>query len=102
MPETAERLDWAEREMEKERDYWKAVAVYLADCHAATAEHEGRLKSTPQRWKKRFASISRLAAGLLSADPTALTFSMPDRIRTYDLGKVVKRCERGAGCEEKP
>ena len=48
-------------EVEKERDYWRMVAIYFADCHAATAEYEGHLKSTSKSRRERYASICEAA-----------------------------------------
>jgi len=44
-----------------EAEKWKGLALYLADCHAGTAEHEGRLKSTPASRKLRYRNICRIA-----------------------------------------
>lgn len=43
--------------LEKERDYWKRVASYLASCHAATLSHEGTLKRTSRSSRDRLHSI---------------------------------------------
>lgn len=54
----------------KERDYWKYTAEYLADCHAASAEVEGRLSRASKSSKKRFKSICLKASALLSVEDT--------------------------------
>ena len=41
----------------KEAERWKNIAVYLLDCHAATAGYDGQLKSVAKSRKERFASI---------------------------------------------
>lgn len=71
--------------MEKDRDHWKAVALYLADCHAATAEGDALLKSVSVSRKKRLFSICRKAADMLSgrtAAPPLQTLQNLDRILT--------------------
>jgi len=50
-----------EEQWKAEAEKWKGLALYLADCHAATAEHEGRLKSTPNCRKVRYRGICRTA-----------------------------------------
>lgn len=44
---------------------WRRIALWLADCHAATAEYDGRLKSTSGARRNRFAEICRRAAGMI-------------------------------------
>jgi len=44
---------------------WKAIALYLADCHAATAQHEGSMSRTSKSSKDRFISICEKAAGMI-------------------------------------
>jgi hypothetical protein len=54
----------------QERDLWKRVAIYLADCHAATAVCEGEMKSVPKARKQRYAEICRKALEYLDGgDP---------------------------------
>ncbi|RQR87703.1 MULTISPECIES: hypothetical protein [unclassified Burkholderia] len=48
------------QKLEKERDYWKRVAAYLASCHAATLSHEGMMSRTSRSSRDRFESIVRL------------------------------------------
>ena len=38
-------------------EQWKNLALYMADCHAATLSDEGMLKSTPKKTRERFRSI---------------------------------------------
>jgi hypothetical protein len=47
------------------KEYWMQVALYLADCHAATLEDEGRRKSMPKHSKDRFRSICCKTLGML-------------------------------------
>lgn len=53
------------RKLERERDYWKRVAAYLASCHAATLEYDGSLKSLSRARKDRFLNIAKKAANLM-------------------------------------
>lgn len=57
-----EELRVAKAEMEQ----WKKVAFYLANCHAATASHEGNLKSTSKSRRRRYQSICMKALGMLT------------------------------------
>lgn len=41
---------------------WKQIALYLADCHAATAEYDGQLASVSRSRKNRLVSICHTAA----------------------------------------
>lgn len=49
-------------QVRRERDYWRDVAAYLAECHAATAEYEGGLKRTSESSRRRFRSICEIAS----------------------------------------
>jgi len=53
------------RKLEKERDYWRRVAAYLASCHAATLEYDGSLKGLSRVRKDRFINIAKKAANLM-------------------------------------
>ncbi len=46
----------------EERDFWKGMALYLADCHAATATYDGELKSCSKSRQERLVSICKTAA----------------------------------------
>ena len=50
-------------ELEKQVEYWRSFAAYLASCHAATAEYDGTLKGVSRARKARFGDIC-LAASL--------------------------------------
>ena len=52
-------------QLRQSRDAWKKATLYLADCHAATAEGEGRLKSISKYARKRFADICKIAAKII-------------------------------------
>ncbi len=49
-------------DLRKDMEYWRAVAAYLASCHAATAESDGMLKSVSESRKKRYAAICQTAS----------------------------------------
>ncbi|MEX3933292.1 hypothetical protein AB4Y32_16065 [Paraburkholderia phymatum] len=53
------------RQLEKDRDYWKRVAAYLASCHAATLSYDGSLKSTSKARRERFESIVEKARDMM-------------------------------------
>ncbi len=42
---------------EPDRRDWKRIALWLAECHAATAEYDGSLKSTSASRRNRLVSI---------------------------------------------
>lgn len=50
---------------DKEAERWKEFALWLADCHAATAEHDGRLKVTSPSRRERFVSICQSALAFI-------------------------------------
>ena len=47
---------------------WKDIALYLADCHAATGYREGSLKSGSKSEKERHLSICREASALIKGE----------------------------------
>ena len=53
------------RKLEKERDYWKRVAAYLASCHAATLSSEGTMKRTSRSSRERFEGIVVIARDMM-------------------------------------
>lgn len=44
---------------------WKKIALYLADCHAATAEYDGLLASCSQARRDRFRAICERASRMI-------------------------------------
>jgi len=44
---------------------WRKIALYLADCHAATTEYDGTLKSVSASRRSRLASICERAAKMV-------------------------------------
>lgn len=71
-----------------EAEYWKAVAIYLAECHAATAGYDGSLTSTSKSRKLRFADICEIAAKALDGHF--------DKKRIGDSKDVANRCRSAA------
>jgi hypothetical protein len=65
------------------------TATYLADCHAATAEYDGQLKSTSAARKRRMASICMTAA-------RALPRKVERGSNQRGSEEVRKRCEKAA------
>lgn len=79
------------RDLFRQYQEMEKIAVWLATCHAATAEHEGRLKAVSKSSKWRFINICHDAAKMLRAG------------YFIDFGKlmekkeqVIDRCERAA------
>ena len=58
---------WAQRITDRKESEieWRDIAIWLADCHAATAEHDGTLRSTSRSRRARFHSICLDAAHML-------------------------------------
>jgi hypothetical protein len=79
--------------LREENDRVSRALLYLADCHAATAEMEGSLKRTSQRSKERFARICGKAAEMLDGVDLLET----KRVRRENaLESVMDRCRRAA------
>lgn len=78
-----------EEDLKQHIENWKAIAVYLADCHAATAGYDGELKSTSNSRRERFAAICNTAemslrCGCLVGVPKS------------DIDRVIMRCKKNA------
>jgi len=70
---------------------WKALALYLLDCEAATAQRMADLKSAPKREKRRHADICLAAI-------RALTTGLPPQgARVREADRVL---QRASGAEE--
>lgn len=83
--------------MERE-DVWKAIALYLADCHAANAGYDALLSSVSKSRRKRYADICKTAADLLEWKGTVPQANN----RTLEmvvarLRKNVEECEKKDG-----
>lgn len=84
-------------DLQKELDNWKLIALYLADCHAATAVDMADRKSGSKSDRDRFASICEKAVSLLE-DPTRVGGLHLPRAKylEYMPKRVVNRCRKGA------
>lgn len=77
----------------KETERWKNIAIYLLDCHAATAGYDGQLKSTSKSRKTRFLSI--LEKGIALFEGTEMPRTSP--VYGDNMGpeaRVIDRCRR--------
>ena len=68
--------------------YWKRVASYLADCHAATADRHGRRKSCSKSGRQRLVDICGIAADMLEGKPTQKS------LHREDAQEAANRCRR--------
>lgn len=76
----------------KEHDRLLQSLSYLADCHAATAEMDGALKSTSKRRRERFATICSKAAKMLGGADLPET-----RLRRKEsVQGILERCRLAA------
>ena len=66
-----------ESELKQEVAYWKHVAAYLAECHAANL-HEAEHKSCSKYRRKRFQSIMNKAASFLTKEVFPVYFLKED------------------------
>ena len=79
-------------ELKVERDNWKALALWLADCHASQVEDEiEKLDKTLQ--KSRAASVLRMITEVL---PKITTTDKIDIIRSHyntrTVEDIIERC----------
>lgn len=80
---------------QKEAAYWKSVAIFLADCHAATAQTDALVKRTPLSELRRQRSIVTKAAAFLREQDTPSSWQS-------GLEWVAERCDRAAeACEKR-
>ena len=68
---------------------WKNLALYLAECHAATAEHEALLASASNSFKRRQAMICRKAYQVINGD---MNLSQPYIYE--DSNDTSQRCQK--------
>ena len=77
--------------LKHERDNWKGLALYLADCHAATTQTFGDLKSTSESGKKRLVLICEEAAWAIHYAETGPVWAYwGNRIRAAK--DIMQRC----------
>lgn len=73
--------------IDKERDFWRRVAAYLASCHAATAYGVLDKKSGSKYEKKRHISLLKVCIAMLSGHwPN-------DKLQSDDISAELKRCQ---------
>jgi len=78
-----------ERPAQKELEFWKALAIHLADCHAATAQYDGMLSSCSKSRRERFAAICDDAA-------TAIAHQYYRPRHERSAADVAQRCAEAA------
>lgn len=82
--------------METEAQYWKKVALWLADVQAATAYDALCRRSTPKREQGRQRSICNHAQSMLMG-------SWPPGVRdSADMGRVMDRLKTTAETQPDP
>lgn len=81
-------------ELEREMEYWKRVAAYLASCHAATMQHEALLSRTSKASRERFRSICEKAARMLRGNDCDLPYGAVRQGGDASLEAAVERCEK--------
>jgi len=75
---------------------WKAIALYLADCHAATADGEGMLSRTSKGSRKRFRDICLIAQHMITGENTGVTprrLDTSDRYQARVIGRLASAAE---------
>jgi hypothetical protein len=79
---------------------WKAIAAYLADCHAATAQEAAFTKKYSKCDRKRHASICRNAADMMKTGH--LTCISSRRCSSEDgVKEIIARCDEAAdACQD--
>lgn len=78
-------------EKDREIAHWKKIALYLADCHAATAADDANVKSLGKFRRKRFLDIASKAAKLLDGTDIPYSFYGHADLEVYRKS-VVDRC----------
>lgn len=63
-----------------DHDSWKPIALYLADCHAATAGHECSLKSTPKGHRDRYKGICQTAIDMIKGTTNKRVLSTKESV----------------------
>ncbi len=80
-------------EADSDAEEWQHIAMYLADCHAATAFYDGRLKSISKSRRQRFVSICELAAKMLTHGVYMGKSSYRGGFGSQAMVAIVERCE---------
>ena len=79
----SEAVHWLKLQMEHYQD----GASHLADCHAATMEHEGTLKSCSQSSRDRYLLICQKALAYLEGKDAPRSRGMMSRERDFEWVK---------------
>lgn len=66
--------------MDPQTEFWMKLALWLADCQAATAHHVCDLKSSSQYEKKRHKDICVSTAAMLATKTFNRPFSLTNRL----------------------
>ena len=72
---------------EQDAAYWRAVAMWMADIHAANAQNAAIIKSTSKSERRRQARIAQECADLLREK------IMPRRGDMRNLEHIAQRCD---------
>lgn len=79
-------------DLERQVEYWRELAAYLASCHAATAEGLAHLSRTSKYERKRHADICAMAAtGLEGKWAKKHTYNQRDEVKV-----ALDRCRDAA------
>ena len=83
-------------DLTRELDYWRGLAIYLADCHAATAEREGTLSSCSASRRDRFVNLLASCRDGLNGNGTTRTYrSIPEVVdRCFRAEVALKKLEK--------
>lgn len=71
---------------------WRKIAIYMAECNAATAEYDGRLKRTSKHSRGRMASICEKGAEMVKHG----LYMGPFRDRGIRVMETVERLVKAA------
>lgn len=77
-------------QLQVERDNWKRIALFLADCHAGTAAYDGNNAKTDRWRRKRLRDIARMTATLLEKG------KLDDHMVVSDVKDTAERCRKAA------
>jgi hypothetical protein len=80
-------------QIEREVEYWKRVAAYLASCHAATMQHEALLRRTSKSSRERFRSICRAALSMLRGNDSPMPYGAVRQSGDDSVYSAAERCE---------
>jgi hypothetical protein len=81
-------------DLEREVEYWKRVAAYLASCHAATMQHEALLSRTSKASRERFRGICKTAASMLRGNDAGMPYGAVRQGGDASLRSAAERCEQ--------